>query len=208
MTSRPSGNTLRFAYDSLEFTDNFGGTSASGPGAVYVGTSATSNSANLPQFLYNINASNLSSANALGAGAVSAKSGLGGQNEMLGKADWCASSPVAANFGLFDKLFAFNSNKYQNPRSDIKVLAAFTSDDDIYLSGRKGANNASQLKGAIMAVSGIREQSGTQITAVNEEIFTRDRYQAMWNLMANTIFAGAAGITDIPRPGNSRQKWH
>ena len=92
---------------------------------------------------------------------------------MLGKADWCASSPVAANFGLFDKLFAFNSNKYQNPRSDIKVLAAFTSDDDIYLSGRKGANNASQLKGAIMAVSGIREQSGTQITAVNEEIFTR-----------------------------------
>ena len=199
-TARPSGNVLRFAYDSLEFTDNFDGTSASGPGAVYVGTSATSSSANLPQFLYNINASNLSSANALGANAVSAKSGLSGQSEMLGKADWCASSSVAANFGLFDKLFAFNATKYQDPRSDVKVLAAFTDEDDIYLSGRKGANNASQLKGAIMAVSGIRAESGTQITAINEDIFTRDRYQAMWNLMANTIFAGAAGIRDLPMP--------
>ncbi|NLT48021.1 MAG: hypothetical protein GXX92_06350, partial [Clostridiales bacterium] len=81
-----------------------------------------------------------------------------------------------------------------------KVLAAFTDEDDIYLSGRKGANNASQLKGAIMAVSGIRAESGTQITAINEDIFTRDRYQAMWNLMANTIFAGAAGIRDLPMP--------
>ncbi len=200
-TNYPSGNTLRFAYDSLEFAaSNFGGTSASGPGAVFVGTASTADSANLPQFLYNISAANLSSGNALGTGAVTAKSGLSGLNEMLGKADWSASSPVAANFGLFDQLFAFNSTKYQNPRSDLKVLAAFTSEDDIYLSGRKGANNASQLKGAIMVVSGIKAESGTQITAVNENIFDRARYQAMWNLMANTIFAGAAGITDLPRP--------
>lgn len=205
-TDRPSGNTLRFAYDSLEFTNNFGGTSASGPDAVFVGTAPTANSANLPQFLYNISATSLNNTNALGDGAVANKTGLSGLNEMLGKADWSASSIVAANFGLFDQLFAYNATKYQAPRSDLKVLAAFTSEDDIYLSGRKGANNASQLKGAVMAVSGIRAASGTQVTAINENIFDRDRYQAMWSLMANTIFAGAAGITDLPRPWATADK--
>ena len=193
--SRPSGNTARYAYDALEFT-NFN-SSATGAGAVYVGTSASTN-ATIPQFLYSASSTVVNGTNVLGTGATAALSGTSGQAEMLGRGNWSGTSIAAANFGLFDQLFSYTHTKLVNLRSDVKPLATFGS-GDIYLSGRKGVVASSQYRNSVMAISGIKA-NGAPVTAITENIFDRDRYQVTWNLMANSIFAYAAGIADVPRP--------
>ena len=196
-TSRPSGNTLRYAYDALEFT--YGFSTTIGSNSVYVGTSASTN-ATVPQFIYSAAGATVNGANLLGTGAVTATSANGSQAEMLGNAVWSGSSIVASNFGLFDQVFQYTNNKYSNLRSDVKPLAAYTN-SNIYLSGRKGvvAGNNAANRGLVMAVTGIKA-NGTPITCVTENMVDRDRYQVPWCLMANSIFAYASGIADIPRP--------
>ncbi|MCL2164232.1 MAG: hypothetical protein FWH55_07540, partial [Oscillospiraceae bacterium] len=193
---------MRFVYDSLEFDDSsYFNSSYTGPGAVFVGTASTAASANIPQFLYGITAANLSAANALGTDAVAAKT-MSGTAEIVGKADWSGSSIIASNFGPYDQIFSFSNNKYTSLRSDVKQLAAFSNVPDVYLGGRKGAasGNNGNVQGSVMAVTGIRPGSNTQVTAINEDITTRARFQTGWLLMANAILSGAAGITDVPRP--------
>jgi hypothetical protein len=126
---------------------------------------------------------------------------------MVGKADWHESSLIAANLGTLNQINANSNTKFQTPRSDVKVLAALSNDADMYLGGRKGQTNgnSASARGAIMAITGIRAASNTQVTIINENIVgtvsgTRPFHQAPWLLMGNAIFAGAAGILDLPRP--------
>lgn len=202
-----SGPMLSLVYDVLEFPTSFFDGMATDTGAVLVGTSAADDSAKIPQVIYSATAAIVNNANVLGVNAVEAIPTTGdnpvlvGQAEMLGKGTWSATSIVASNYGLFDQLFSYTHNKFTNPRGDIKVLAQFNTGagGDIYLSGRKGIHNAHQYSGAIMAISGIKS-NGAGVTAITENISDRGRYSATWNLFANSIFAYAAGIPDVPRP--------
>jgi len=199
-TSRAGGNELGLMYDLIEFPASFFSNGATGDRAVHVGTAAATNTA-IPQVLYSASNTVVNNTTALGANAVAALSGASGQAEMLGKGSWSSSSIVASNYGLFDQLFTFSATKLTNPRSDVKVLAQFKTGTgtDLYLSGRKGVNNARQYSGSIMAVSGVKS-NGAGVTAITENITTRGRYQASWNLFATSVFAYAAGIADLPRP--------
>lgn len=203
-SARPSGNSLRFGYDAMEFdASNFSTTL--GAGSVFVGTAApTAAQAAYGAVLYGVAGSVINNANALGTGAVTASTASGSLVELLGKADWSASSLVASNYGVFDQLITFTNNRYgttADARGDIKVLASFTNDQDLYMGGRKGAlqANTASNRGSIGIISGVRS-NGTGVTAMIDNFTTRSRNQAVWNLFATSIFAYASGIVDAPRP--------
>ncbi|MCL1809858.1 MAG: dockerin type I domain-containing protein [Clostridiales bacterium] len=195
--SRPGTTSVnRLMYDSLEFFNFSNGSTTTG--SVWVGSGAPANN-NIPAFMWSATAANV--VTALGTGAVAAGN-PSGQAEMVGQGEWIGTSTIATNYGSNNVVFTNSANKYLNPRSDIKVLGKFvttTNGADIYMGGRRGLANSTGYSGRIVAVTGIRA-NGTGVTAIGENVGDRNRAQGTWHLLGSSVFAYAAGITDIPRP--------